>query len=76
MCFGKDYTFEARYVYTKGVHLYNQTRLNKTSPITATVNIPTYLSTPSAATLASLPYTLGYLKSLPNNDLGAIRFPQ
>ena len=72
--FGKDYTFEARYVYTKGVHLYNQTRLNKTSPITATVNIPTYLSVPSAATLASLPYALGYLKSLPNNDLAQYGF--
>ncbi|HME08749.1 MAG TPA: TonB-dependent receptor [Bryobacteraceae bacterium] len=72
---GKDYTVEARYVYTKGVHLYNQTRLNRTTPITPTVNIPTYLSTPSAATLASLPYTLGYLKSIPTNSLAQYGFP-
>ena len=33
---GKDYTIEARYVYTKGVHLWNQTRLNIISPVTPT----------------------------------------
>jgi hypothetical protein len=56
---GKDYTVEARYVYTKGVHLYNQTRLNITAPVTATQNLPTYLSMPSAATLAGLKNILG-----------------
>ena len=43
---GRDYTIEARYVYTKGVHLYNQTRLNIVSPVTATRNLPTYLTAP------------------------------
>ena len=56
---GKDYTVEARYVYTKGVHLWNQTRLNIISPVTATLNLPTYLSMPSAATLAGLKNILG-----------------
>jgi len=56
---GKDYTVEARYVYTKGVHLWNQTRLNIISPVTATLNLPTYLSMPSAATLAGLKNIMG-----------------
>ena len=43
---GRDYTIEARYVYTKGVHLWNQTRLNIVSPVTATRNLPTYLTAP------------------------------
>ena len=33
---GKDYTLEARYVYTKGVHLWNQTRMNIVSRVTPT----------------------------------------
>ncbi|HME08750.1 MAG TPA: TonB-dependent receptor [Bryobacteraceae bacterium] len=72
---GKDYTVEARYVYTKGVHLYNQTRLNIVTPITPTQSIPTFTSAPSASTLASLPYTLGYLQSLPHNTLAQDGFP-
>ena len=32
--FGQDYTLEARYVYTKGVHLWNQTRMNIISRVT------------------------------------------
>ena len=82
---GKDYTLEARYVYTKGVHLYVQDRLNIVSPVTATRNIPTYLSMPSAAQLASLTTTLGALQSFqlpgttaaqPFNNLAAYGFQQ
>jgi Carboxypeptidase regulatory-like domain len=62
---GKDYTLEARYVYTKGVHLWNQTRLNIVSPVTATHNLPTYLSAPSASQLAADTLTLGALKTTP-----------
>ncbi|MGH9667939.1 MAG: TonB-dependent receptor domain-containing protein, partial [Bryobacteraceae bacterium] len=72
---GKDYTIEARYVYTKGVHLWNQTQLNKLSRVSATQNIPTFMSMPSAATLASLKTTLGDLTSLPNNYLAQYGFP-
>jgi hypothetical protein len=63
----KDYTVEARYVYTKGVHLWNQSRLNIISPVTATLNIPTYMSTPSASTLAGLTTTLGQLRNIDPN---------
>ena len=62
---GKDYTLEARYVYTKGVHLWNQTRLNIVSPVTATHNLPTYLTAPTAAQLAADTLTLGVLQSTP-----------
>ncbi len=60
----KNYTLEVRYVGTKGVHLWNQSRLNIQPRVTATQNIPTFFSTPSAATLAALPLTLGQLKSV------------
>jgi hypothetical protein len=72
---GKDYTVEARYVYTKGVHLWNQTRLNRITNITPTRSIPTFLSQPSAAQLASLTTTLGFLRSLPTNTLAQFGFP-
>ena len=62
--FANNYTLEARYVGTRGVHLVFQSQLNKYTNITPTQNIPTYLSAPSAATLASLPYTVGTLRSL------------
>src|ERR1017187_8410950 len=39
----KDYTIEVRYVHTKGVHLWNQTRLNIISLVTPTTYIPTFL---------------------------------
>jgi len=70
-----DYTLEVRYVYTKGVHLWNQTRLNIISPVTPTDYIPTYLQMPSAATLAGLTTTLGALQSIPRNDLAGYGFP-
>lgn len=72
---GHDYTLEARYVYTKGVHLWNQTRLNIISPVTPTGYIPTFLSMPSAATLAGLTTTLGQLQTIPRNTLAQYGFP-
>jgi len=81
---GKDYTVEARYVYTKGVHLWNQTRENIVSPLsTSGLSLPTYFTTPSAAQLASNTVTLGQLQSiivpggtaaLPYNNLAAYGF--
>ncbi len=79
--FAKNYTFEARYVGTRGVHLWNQTRLNifaKTSPDRY---IPTFFTMPDAATLAGLTTTLGSIKSyvtpggtpaLSTNEYGAL----
>ncbi|HEV3334727.1 MAG TPA: carboxypeptidase regulatory-like domain-containing protein [Bryobacteraceae bacterium] len=70
-----DYTLEARYVYTKGVHLWNQTRLNIISPVTPSDYIPTFLQQPSAATLAGLSTTLGSLQSIQRNTLAQYGFP-
>jgi len=81
---GKNYTFEARYTGTKGVHLWNQTRLNVTPRVNASNYIPTFMTLPSAATLASLTKTLAGVKSyivpggtasLPFDNLAALGFP-
>lgn len=80
---GKDYTVEARYMYTKGVHLWNQTRLNIVDQVTPANALPTYLTMPTAATLAALKNTLGSIKATPvaggtatypNNDLAVYGF--
>ncbi len=62
--FARDYTLEVGYLGTKGVHLITQEQINRQSPVTAAQNIPTFLSTPSAATLAALPLTLGQLRTM------------
>ncbi len=64
--FANNYTFDVRYVGTKGVHLILQEQLDRQSPVTATTNIPTFMSAPSLATLASLPYTVGQIRSIGN----------
>ena len=61
--FAKDYTLEVRYLGTRGVHLLQQLQLDRQSPVTATQDIPTYMSQPSLATLASLPLTVGGLRA-------------
>ena len=66
---GKDYTIEARYVYTKGVHLWNQTRMNILSRVTPTDFLPTYPTMPSAATIAALTTTLAQIKGNTSNDV-------
>ncbi len=64
--FATNYTLDVRYVGDKGVHLILQEQLNRVSPITPTQDIPTYMSVPSAATLASLPLTVGALRAIGN----------
>lgn len=60
---GRDYTFEARYVGTRGVHQLIQIQMDRLNPpVNAVRNIPTFLSAPSSALLASLPYTVGQLR--------------
>jgi Carboxypeptidase regulatory-like domain len=49
--FGSDYTVEVRYVGTRGIHLPTQNRLNRASQVTDAVNLPTYVTAPSQATL-------------------------
>jgi hypothetical protein len=74
--FSKDYIVEARYVYTKGVHLWNQSRMNIVSPLAVSgLYLPTYLTMPSASTLAGLTTTLGQLENIPNNYLAQYGFP-
>jgi hypothetical protein len=79
--FKNNYTFEARYVGTRGVHLWNQTRINDFARVSPSNFIPTFLSLPSAATFAGLTKTLADVKSyivpggtadLPFNDLAAL----
>jgi hypothetical protein len=73
--FARDYVLEARYVYTKGVHLWNQTRINEVSRVSPTRFLPTYLSMPSASTLAGLTTTLADLESTSHNSLAQYGFP-
>ena len=72
---GKDYTVEARYVYTKGVHLWNQTRMNILSAVTPTQFLPTYLTMPSASQIAALTTTLAQLENVQTNNLAQYGFP-
>jgi hypothetical protein len=72
---GKDYILEARYVYTKGVHLWNQTRLNIIAPVTPTNYLPTYNSMPSTATLAGLTNNLGKLENIDYDAYDQYGFP-
>ena len=62
--FAQNYTLDVRYVGTKGVHLIEQVQLNRQSPVSSSVNIPEYLTAPSAAVLASLPYTVGQISAI------------
>ncbi len=82
---GKDYVLEARYVYTKGVHLWNQTHQNMIDQVTPTRFLPTYLTTPTASQLAGDTLTLGQIKgtvvpggtsTFPNNAYAAAGFTQ
>jgi hypothetical protein len=67
--FARDYTLEARYVYTKGVHLWNQTRMNIISKVTATDFIPTFFTMPDPSVLAGLTTTLGDINAKPRNTM-------
>src|ERR1035437_1942838 len=59
----KDYTFTVRYVGTRGVHELIQQQIDRLhSSVTATSNIPTFMSAPSVATLAALPLNVGNLR--------------
>lgn len=64
--FAKDYTFEARYLGTRGVHLDVQMRPTVSGPVTADHSLPTYLQMPSQSTLDALPLTLTQLSNEPN----------
>ena len=56
--FAKNYTAEARYVGTRGIHLPTQIQLNKQPKVDGTHFLPTYLQAPSQGELDSLTNTL------------------
>jgi len=64
--FARNYSFEARYIGTRGVHLDMQTRPTTYSPVTPSNSLPTYLHAPSQATLNALPLTLDALEQSPD----------
>lgn len=72
--FNKDYTVEVRYLGSRGIHLITQNQLNRIARTSATRNLPTYLATPSAATLAALPLTLADLTAVSNNSFAPYGF--
>jgi hypothetical protein len=61
--FAKDYTFEARYVGTRGVHLPVQQQMNRVARVSPDFQVPLYLASPNAATLAALPVTVGDIRA-------------
>ncbi len=63
--FGSNYTFEARYLGTHGVHLNVQQRINVQARVDATHFLPTFLTAPTQATLDALPNTLASISARP-----------
>jgi hypothetical protein len=61
--FHNDYTFEARYLGSRGYHLLTQNRLNIQDKISSTFYLPTYLQAPSQAQLDSLSTTLAQIQA-------------
>ena len=66
--FAKNYTLEARYLGTRGVHLDVQTRINRIGKTSPTFNLPTYFSQPSQDTLDALTVTLPQIQAKSNYD--------
>ena len=69
-----DYTVEARFIGSRGVHLLVQQQLNRVSAVTATNNIPTFLTNPGPAALSALTLTTGALKAVPSNRMAQYGF--
>jgi Carboxypeptidase regulatory-like domain/TonB dependent receptor len=57
--FSNDYTVEVRYVGDRGIHLPTQNRLNAADQVTATANLPTFVTAPDQATLDASTVNLG-----------------
>jgi hypothetical protein len=68
--FGGDYVVEARYLGTKGVHLFVQDQLNRVSAVTSSFSLPTFFTNPTAADLNGLTTTLGDIKAAQNLATG------
>jgi hypothetical protein len=66
--FLNNYTFEARYMGTRGVHLLTQNRFNRVSSVTANRSLVTYLNAPSQAELDALTLTLPQIQKFSNYE--------
>ncbi len=66
--FHNDYTLEARYLGTRGVHLLVQDRLNMINKVTPDRYLPTYLTAPGQAQLDALTWTLPQIQAFSNYD--------
>ncbi|MEP6960580.1 MAG: carboxypeptidase-like regulatory domain-containing protein [Acidobacteriota bacterium] len=61
--FAKDYVVDIRYLGTHGVHLLQQTMLNRVSQLSPSSSLPLYLVAPSQQELDALPLTLPQLQA-------------
>ncbi len=65
--FGKNWSAEARYLGTRGVHLLTQNRMNRQAKVgNGLSGLPTFLTAPSQATLDALPLTLTQINARSN----------
>ena len=64
--FAKKYTFEIRYLGTRGIHLPMQQQINRVPSVTANMQIPEFMTAPDAATLQALPLNVGNIRAIPN----------
>lgn len=64
--FLRDWSFEARYLGTRGVHLLTQNRINIQNKITPGQSLPTYFARPSQAELNALTLNLDQLNARSN----------
>jgi Carboxypeptidase regulatory-like domain len=65
--FGNNYTFESRYLGSRGINLPMQVILNFQPVVNSSNALPTYLTAPSQATLDALPNTLTSLQNTFDN---------
>jgi hypothetical protein len=65
--FAKNYTFENRYLGSRGVFLPVQVQLNRQPVVNAQNALPVFFTAPSQATLNALPNTLSALNAAFNN---------
>jgi hypothetical protein len=64
-----DYTYEVRYLGTRGVHLLVQNQMLRIAPVQPNRTLPVYLSQPSQATLDAAGLSLGDLRAISNNPI-------
>lgn len=67
--FGQNYTFEARYLGTRGINLPVQDRINIQALATPGHSLPTFFTAPTQAQLNALPLTLDQLESSPTGNI-------